>query len=389
MERYARVMESTLTSVEDGSYKQLTTRVDSDILFSVEVDPTRSVLTPFSIPAHAQDGKDVSRQEVCFVIINKKDPVESVSIRIMKGGVVYASVGEVPDLRSDGRHQWSWSGLDDRGVLSTKDLKAGLTLELTAKRVGVSRTFYLQFKASYSVVDWVDLTADTNASIIKVEVRPRYSNGGVSDRNPSVPVVGYQQLLDWAQQGISHYWSRDGSRANGVAAPIALQGKDYKVIVDAKVNQAPSAPSFRLIEDQNEDFGRSTSLAVVRKVVLSSGFYFNAYATKAHRSVGWAMSQAEGNFKETAAHEFGHLILNAYEGDPWVPTRSWSHKGTSTVLTQEPLDNHPSPVSGEIDVMHYFSGYTTSADEMRSRTAAAEDDVKGLIWIARLRFSAA
>jgi hypothetical protein len=75
--------------------------------------------------------------------------------------------------------------------------------------------------------------------------------------------------------------------------------------------------------------------------------------------------------------------LNAYEGDPLVPTRSWSHKGTSTVLTQESLDKHSTPASGEINVMHYFNGYTTSADEMRSRTAAAEDDVKGLIWIGR------
>lgn len=388
MERYVRVTESTLTSVEDRSYKQLTAKIDSDILFSVEIDPSRSVLTPLSVPANAQAADEFSRQEVGFAIVNKKGPVEGVSIRILKGDVVYADIGEVPDLRSDGLHQWSWSGLDDRGFLSTKDLKAGLTLELTATLGGRSRTFRLPFKAISAVVDWVDLTVDTNASVVKVEVRPGYSNGGISDRKTGIPVVGYQQLLEWARQGISHYWSRDGSRANGIAGPIALEGKQYEVIVDAKVNKIPSAPSFRLIEDQDEEFGRSTSLAVVRKLVLSSGFYFHAYVTKARRSVGWAMTQAEGNFKETAAHEFGHLILNAYEGDPLVPTRSWSHKGTSTVLTQKPLDDHPSPTSGEIDVMHYFSGYTTSADEMRSRTAAAADDVKGLIWIARLRFSA-
>lgn len=72
MERYVRVTESTLTSVEDRSYKQLTAKIDSDILFSVEIDPSRSVLTPLSVPANAQAADEFSRQEVGFAIVNKK-----------------------------------------------------------------------------------------------------------------------------------------------------------------------------------------------------------------------------------------------------------------------------------------------------------------------------
>jgi hypothetical protein len=389
MERYVQAREVVLTVVDDPSYTEHPVKAKVNLSYSITLDPGKAVLTPLDAPAFVVNNKEESKQRLGFVIVNKADPVDRVTMRVLKGSQVYADLGDVADLRVDGQHLWFWDGQDNNGVLDTKVLKEALTLELTAVRRGESQIFTFNFKGKTDVVPWVDVRADRSKGGVDVQVRPGYSDGGVSSPNAEIPSVGYSQLLTWATEGLSYYWTRDGSRAGGIAAPIKLAGTSYKVVVQVLANVEPCAPVFRLIEDQDDDFGRSTSLAAVRKVVYSSGYYYSLYVKGAHQTMAAGLGRAIGNFKETAAHEFGHLILNAYEGDPLVPTRSWSHKGTSTVLTQSPVEGHPSPKTGEIDVMHYFSENSTPAEEMRTRTCAAEDDVKGLLWIARVRFASA
>jgi hypothetical protein len=36
--------------------------------------------------------------------------------------------------------------------------------------------------------------------------------------------------------------------------------------------------------------------------------------------------------------------------------------------------------------MHYFSSYTQSAANLQKRMAASEQDVKSLLWLARVEF---
>ena len=71
-----------------------------------------------------------------------------------------------------------------------------------------------------------------------------------------------------------------------------------------------------------------------------------------------------------------------------IPEYSWSHKSTSTVLTQKPLDNNPVPAGGEIDLMHYHSDGPRNMLDYWARTVASENDVKGLLWLARVKFNA-
>lgn len=63
-------------------------------------------------------------------------------------------------------------------------------------------------------------------------------------------------------------------------------------------------------------------------------------------------SQEDIEFKETAAHEIGHTILEAYRGTIY----SYGHKGSVNPYTQNENDKAtPYPASGEIDIMPYYA----------------------------------
>jgi len=377
--------ETTSSPVDQVKPKIVATNVSQDIRYDVSLDKNGVLLTPFAI-ASFEENPSANSDKVRFKIANLKQAVDKVSIAILAADKEIRSWDQVPELCSDGVHTWSWDGFNAQGRLDTTILKGHMTLRLTAQRGDTSVTKEFAFSADAEAVDWIDLLVDAGAGSVQVEVRPGYADGGVVGSHEKLTPTAYADLLAWAQEGIQYYWSRGGVRGNGIAEPIMLGGQTYKISVMAVANKKPHAAVFNLIDRLDPDFGRSTSLAMFRKVVHSAGYYYSIYVDRLQRPISDAMSNAEQEFKETAAHEFGHLILNAYEGNPLVPTRSWSHKGTSTVLTQSAIDKHPTPLTGEVDVMHYFSSYSSPTADVRSRTCAVEDDVKALIWLARLRF---
>jgi hypothetical protein len=57
------------------------------------------------------------------------------------------------------------------------------------------------------------------------------------------------------------------------------------------------------------------------------------------------------------------------------------------VVTQEPLEKHPPPKSGEIDLMEIHSDQPANVIDYWNRSAAHEQDVKGLIWLTRIEFN--
>jgi hypothetical protein len=117
------------------------------------------------------------------------------------------------------------------------------------------------------------------------------------------------------------------------------------------------------------------------------GRAYDAFVTKAKApsALQAAKDYAREDFLHTAAHEFGHFILNSYGDGGLIPHYSWTHKGSSTLLQNE-IDGTATPRSGEIDVMHYFKHYAVNDWDRWSRTVAAEVDAKGLIWLARVQF---
>jgi hypothetical protein len=86
-------------------------------------------------------------------------------------------------------------------------------------------------------------------------------------------------------------------------------------------------------------------------------------------------------FEHTAAHEFGHRIMGAYGGR----TYSWTHNQSSTELTQVPLPGTTYPANGEIDLMKYAERRVKRQDRW-DRSVASVQDVKGLLWLVRVKF---
>lgn len=346
-----------------------------------------SVLTPLEIPDfdELKSGTSKNRELVDFVVENRMDAADSVKLEVLDGEKpVYTEANTAP-LLPPGKHPWQWDGYDTAGILDTKILKSpNLKVRLTATGAGKQQVTEVKLTCSAEEVKWVDARIDRNAKTVEVTLRPSFSDGGSSGSTPGLVPTPFSTLLGWAKEGIELYWSRNGSRGGGIAEGITTSKGVYKVTVKAEVNVEPKAGNFPLIDSLSADFGRSTSLAIARKVYHNAGYAFDQLVKRQGLAAADAANYAQEEFKETSAHEFGHLILNEYGGG-LIPNYSWTHKETSTLM-QNPKANHPTPSTGEVDVMHYFSSYTHSAASLQKRMAASEQDVKSLLWLARVEF---
>jgi len=97
------------------------------------------------------------------------------------------------------------------------------------------------------------------------------------------------------------------------------------------------------------------------------------------------MTRAEQDFMLVSAHEFGHSVLQYFDG----VRLSWSHKGTTHVITQSVKSNTPGyPLKGSIDLMKYYDSNKRQALLPRrfKMTLADEQDVKRLIWLSQITF---
>lgn len=341
------------------------------------------ILTPLQIPdfKELKGGSTENSETIDFLVTNRKQPADSLTLEVLDGSTPLYAEPNTATLLPSGEHLWQWDGYNQAGVLDTKVLKSpNLKVRLTAVKGGQQQIEELALSNDAEEIEWVDARIDRSTQLVEITLRPSFSDGGVSGKNTNLTAKTFTELQAMAKAGIERYWSRDGSRAQGVGAPIQTAKGVYKVKVVADVNTKPSAKNFPLISSLSADFGRSTSFAMFKKIYHNQGFW-----SAANYPAGFA----DGDFEHTAAHEVGHLILNEYGDGGLVPEYSWSHKETSTVLTQSPVANHPVPGSGEVDVMHYHSdsprgprGY----QDYWNRAVASEQDVKGLLWLSRVQF---
>nr|WP_298117355.1 PAAR domain-containing protein [uncultured Pseudomonas sp.] len=341
------------------------------------------ILTPLQIPdfKELKDGATENSETIDFLVTNRKQPADSLTLEVFDGSTLLYAEPDASKLLATGEHLWQWDGYNQAGVLDTKVLKSpDLKVRLTATKGGVQQIEELALSNDAEEIEWVDARIDRSAQLVEITLRPSFSDGGVSGKNTNLTAKTFTELQAMAKAGIERYWSRDGSRAQGVGAPIQTAKGIYMVKVVADVNTEPSAKNFPLISSLSADFGRSTSFAMFKKIYHNQGFW-----SAANYPAGFA----DGDFEHTAAHEVGHLILNEYGDGGLVPEYSWSHKETSTVLTQSPVANHPVPGSGEVDVMHYHSDSPRGPQGYQdywNRAVASEQDVKGLLWLTRVQF---
>ncbi len=304
-----------------------------------------------------------------------------------------------------------------------------MNLYITArsKRGSVVRKC-LDFKLSYSEVNWVDVKINRPDKKIFITLRVDLKDGGdFGLQNPSnkkymyvggmergkieleivptsiikskgFPLISsrtrsFKQLEQLALEGIAYHWSRNKLPTSNVATGVSIVGQNYEVFVKAVNTTQNAMDDISLIYNTNNDWMRSGNPNTVTGVISFFGNIFSREAVCYNvgyikYSNGWSYQEEDeedNEFKDTAAHEVGHEILKAY-GDVYY---SYGHKGSVNTITQKRKDDAPKfPLNGEIDLMPYFKdnekGGKHSQDDYYKRRVAAEEDVKSLIWLTKM-----
>ena len=342
------------------------------------------------------------------------DNAQEVTLQIRDGEEeIYKKVITSPSEVSKGQHFWSWDGFDKNGILDTARLTKAkrLNYKISVKRKNriYSETQY--FKISYSEVNWVDVKINRPKKEIYVTLRVNLRDGGAEglkgfriqqtssfgtytnieiDPPRDVPAAilkkwghppitsrtrSFENLRDLALKGIEKYWSR---HSLNIGKNIKVNSETYQVFVEAIYDEkgmiAPKIIFFTNKKDSN--LNRSRNWFLSRELYYKIGYIQRDDNNWEYISE----SEAIVDFQKTAAHEIGHKLLEEY-GDMWY---SYKHKGTSTLVTQVPLENTLYPIIGEIDLMKYSSDMYYPSDYY-DRVILSEKDLKGLLWFTKMK----
>ena len=345
-----------------------------------------------------------------------------------------------------GLHYWQWDGFDNAGILDTsKIIGKSLNLYITArsKRGGVVRKC-LDFKLSYSEVNWVDVKINRPDKKIFITLRVDLKDGGEKGltctqsslqsitansysvggcpwdfipknrikaiRKPPIKsrTRSFEKLRDLVLEGIAYHWSRNKLPTSNIATGVNITGQDYEVFVDAVNTTENAMNSVKLIFNTNSEWGRSGNPGAFARIFYNVGYL--------KYSDGWGYQSqldADRDFEETSAHEIGHTILKSYGNTVY----SWQHRGSSYFLPQDAKPTLDSdswekikeqythidfytinkmsytfgeyyPSKGEIDLMKYYHTRNPKGNIVaypdKTRTVASEKDVLGLLWLTKM-----
>lgn len=202
--------------------------------------------------------------------------------------------------------------------------------------------------------DWANTRVNLKSRIINIDVYIDFQQNSLS-------LADYTRLKSLAIKGIQHYWSRN----------ISLAGNQYTVIVQAHQRKTHGIGVDMYIETSPR-YARSHNTGLIDATIFYNKGYFK------HNTF-----LAEKDFKEVAAHEFGHSVLKYFGGIGL----SWSHEGSTNIITQNVKASTPGyPATGEINLMKYYDDkkFQIGFTDMLARNVASETDVKRLIWLSKV-----
>lgn len=241
----------------------------------------------------------------------------------------------------------------------------------------------------------------------------------------------FEELKKIVFSGLEHYWGRNKSRIVGNHVTIS---DSYEVFIHAKGSNNNALNALPLVYNTNGDWMRSGNpggsysdnnldddaldvlpdLGVIQRLSYNVGYIKHDWSNDKHN--GWrhhadtdngGYYDAISELKETAAHEIGHEILQAYGSTVY----SWQHKGSSFYLPQDtkPIkgdetifekithwDEMPETsgkyypkAPNEIDLMEYYNSKDKKGNFVsgpdNNRLIAAEDNVLSLIWLTKIK----
>ncbi|MEU8526412.1 helix-hairpin-helix domain-containing protein [Streptomyces sp. NPDC048629] len=256
---------------------------------------------------------------------------------------------------STGRHVWHWNGRNTAGMFDGDGLRHQLYLMLTFSYQGDTTVDKLVALDNRPVRPWCRSKVDPVAKTVTVDVY-------VDCQNEDGPLAqaGFDHMQPLVLSGIGKYWSRS----------VVIGGDTYTVTTTAH-QRGYAAEPMDLYVESGTSFRRSHNSGIIdASIFYNMGFY------------GGMNAKADQEFEKTAAHEFGHSVLDAWGGKGL----SWGHKGS---VNANPFkfwnfqDYSPSatahPATGEIDLMLYYTDAKPA--DYYSRVKAAEEDVLRLIGI--------
>lgn len=383
---------------------------NAPLTIDIKLSNTKKTLTPLNVPNFNEiaSGNSLNNDHIVFEIHIKNTPADSLTVKISQATNVIYQEALSATKHTEGKHEWSWDGFNNLGIFSTKSLKqSSLTVELIAVSGTQNKKKSLSINGNYAEQDWVDVLIDRNSNKVEIELRTEIKDGGANGIG-ELPPEEIQQSAAYR-----HYPTSDPRRKRHVrlksfndlkalllthfkthwSRKITVStGNVYDVIVKPVATSNKAMDDISIVYNTNREWLRSSNPGSVR------GFYSlfgNIVAERIAYNIGWIEYQngwgfvrsinADKSFGETAAHELGHEILSAYGGDSY----SYGHKGSSTVVTQSTRSvangGVSYPASGEIDLMKYYNG--SRPGDFYSRVYASEQDVKSLLWLAKLNFN--
>ncbi|MEA1933719.1 MAG: hypothetical protein U9N60_04720 [Thermodesulfobacteriota bacterium] len=276
---------------------------------------------------------------------------------VQRGGTVVFSQNFTSEMVARGDHEWLWDGFDNNDVLNTATLiGSGLNVTVNVRKSGVTRSATEALDNEPEKLDWLDVRVELNPRTVTANVYVNYQN------EDNMPAATFNRLKGLVASGINRYWSRS----------ISVGGTEYQVTTNV-VERQNNSIDLDLYFETDTEFGRSHASGIIDTTL----YYNHGFA---HGNTAWA----DSDFKFTAAHEFGHTVLEESRGRGY----SWGHKGTSNPILQTVYSSSPTyPTTGEIDLMYYYNG--NQPTDFFSRVIAVEEDVKMLIWLCQVDFDEA
>lgn len=335
--------------------------------FDVRVELIGGTLAPLSIGTEAAEAKATIQDGARFRIGIKKAQaggnytLDNVTIRVFIDDTrVHEEIHNTGPLARTGTNEWTWDGFSDKGEFSSwKPIDKKIQVMVIARHYPLATGDYghIDIGAKRTDPKWIEVDIDRSKKIIDVWLRLglAFVNGGARQFK--------DHLTKLFLSGVEKYWSReqpDGPMIDGERYAVKVQAEGLR-------QTDKNVLDFDIRRTNSSDYVRSHNSGIIDSQIYYNAGFFSSATT------------ADRFFMLTAAHEFGHSVLEETGGRQF----SWTHKG-STTLFQKTHDASPiyPTAPGEIDMMLYYAD--EDPHDLTSRSHASNNDILRLISLGKV-----